>query len=247
MTPPHPRFVVTGCARSGTLFMAEALSRLGHPCGHEVLFTPDTTTLPDFGNGRRRRVVVGGTFRRPTTRRQRGAAPGARARWPRSARSWGCACSRPGPTCGMQLRYRLQHLHDPRGPADRQPTLRAVRRRSLPRGVHPDDEPSRAATYWIRWNQLIQDRAKPPATISPYRRYRVEDLDDELLVELDGLLGGHATRGRGRRGPRPPSAPARTAPARSTRCALDDLATPAARRPAARPRPPTSATTSPAR
>lgn len=39
-------FVVTGCGRSGTTFLARLLSSLNVPCGHEQTFTPRTRTIP---------------------------------------------------------------------------------------------------------------------------------------------------------------------------------------------------------
>lgn len=34
------RYIVTGTARSGTLFMANVLTSIGYPCTHEAIFTP---------------------------------------------------------------------------------------------------------------------------------------------------------------------------------------------------------------
>lgn len=39
-------FVVTGCGRSGTTFLAKLLSNLNVPCGHEQVFTPRTRMTP---------------------------------------------------------------------------------------------------------------------------------------------------------------------------------------------------------
>jgi hypothetical protein len=41
-------FVVTGCARSGTAYMAVTLTRLGLQCGHEVVFGPRTRAFTGF-------------------------------------------------------------------------------------------------------------------------------------------------------------------------------------------------------
>src|SRR5690606_16397257 len=54
------------------------------------------------------------------------------------------------------------------------------------------DEVSRAAAYWVRWHRLVEQAAAMPHL--RYERYRVEDLDDDRLAELDRRLGGRATR-----------------------------------------------------
>jgi hypothetical protein len=226
VTPSRTRFVVTGCARSGTLFMAEALSRLGHPCGHEVLFTPDTTTLPDFGNADGDVSWLAAPF---VDQLPAGSVVLHQVREPLATiRSLvGMRVFQTRPHVGMDLRYRLQHLHVRVARPIVNPRFVRFAADHCPEAFRPDDEPSRAATYWIRWNQLIQDRAEARDDLV-YRRYRVEDLDDELLVELDGLLGGNATVDE--------AAEVRTALGTSTHrtrqvdaVALHDLATPATR------------------
>jgi hypothetical protein len=183
------RFVVTACARSGTLFMARALSRLGHPCGHEVLFTPGTTAVPDFGSADGDVSWLAAPF---VTQLPAGTVVLHQVREPlatvRSLVGMRVFQTRPHPL--MELRYRLQHYH-----------VRFARPIANARFVRfaadhcdgvfdPPDEPSRAATYWIRWNRLIAEAADRDDLT--YRRYRVEDLDDELLTEFDHLLGGSA-------------------------------------------------------
>ena len=36
------RFLVTGCGRSGTGYISTTLTSLGCPCGHEVIFRPES-------------------------------------------------------------------------------------------------------------------------------------------------------------------------------------------------------------
>lgn len=222
----RPRFVVTGCARSGTLFMAEALSRLGHPCGHEVLFTPDTTAVPDFGAADGDVSWLAAPF---VDRLPAGSVVLHQVREPlatvRSLVGMRVFQTRPHP--GMDLRYRLQHLHIRFARPIVNPRFVRFAAEHCPEAFEPDDEPSRAATYWTRWNQLIATRAGTRDDLV-YRRYRVEDLDDDLLVELDGLLGGDATADR--------AAAVRAELGTSTHrtrqvdaVALDDLATPSVR------------------
>jgi hypothetical protein len=47
-----PCFVVTGCARSGTTYLAELFTALGLPCGHEAVFAPATSHFAGFGSRR---------------------------------------------------------------------------------------------------------------------------------------------------------------------------------------------------
>lgn len=130
------------------------------------------------------------------------------------------------PHVGMDLRYRLQHLHIRAARPILNPRFVRFAAEHCPGAFAPDDEPSRAATYWTRWNRLIEAQATGRDDVV-YRRYRVEDLDDELLVELDHLLGGTATV--------TDAADVRGALGTSTHrtrqvdaVALEDLATPAA-------------------
>jgi hypothetical protein len=186
---PPSRFIVTGCARSGTLFMAEVLSGLGHPCGHEQLFTPATTTAPDFGELQGDVSWLAAPF---IGELPAGTIVLHQVRDPlatvRSLVGVRMFQTKPHPL--MQLRYRLQYHH-----------IRVARPITNARFVRfaadhcrgvfdPDDEPSRAAAYWVRWNRMIE-RAADRADLL-YRRYQVEALDDDLLVEFDHLLGGSA-------------------------------------------------------
>lgn len=187
---PGSRFVVTGCARSGTLFMAEALSRLGHPCGHEVLFNPGTTRAPAFGEADGDVSWLAAPFL--------GQLPSDtvvlhQVRDPlATVRSLvGMRVFQTTPHALMDLRYRLQHLHIRFARPIVNPRFVRFAAEHCPEAFLHPDEASRAAYYWVHWNRRIADSAG--AAHLTYRRYRVEDLDDELLADLDHLLGGHAS------------------------------------------------------
>ncbi len=124
----------------------EALSGLGHPCGHEVSVQPGHDTCAGLRHGRWRRVVVGSAVRRRSARRHGRAASGARsarddpvarryARVPDEAasRSW-------------TLRYRLQHLHIRFARPIVNPRFVRFAAEHCPEAFESDDETSRAAT-----------------------------------------------------------------------------------------------------
>jgi hypothetical protein len=56
-----------------------------------------------------------------------------------------------------------------------------------PRVFEAESRLGRAARYWVEWNRAVEEGAGEAAL--PYRRYRVEDLDAPLLVELLALVG----------------------------------------------------------
>jgi hypothetical protein len=188
---PLPRFVVTGCARSGTLFMAEALAALGHPCGHEQLFTPSTSHAPAFGDAQGDVSWLAAPFlgQLPpdTVVLHQVRDPLATIRSMLGVRMFQ---TKPHPL--MQARYRLQYYRIRFArPITNARFVRFVAEH-CPGVFDLPDETSRAAAYWVRWNQAIRHSAN--AADLPYHRYRVEDLDDDLLVRWDHLLGGSSTQ-----------------------------------------------------
>jgi hypothetical protein len=187
---PHSRFVVTGCARSGTLFIAQALSGLGHPCDHEVLFNPDTQHVPYFGAADGDVSWLAAPF---VGDLPAGTVVLHQVRDPlatvRSLVGMRVFQTRPHPL--MPIRYRLQRHRIRFARPIANPRFVRFAADHCPEAFEPDDETSRAATYWVRWNRMIEEAASRAQLT--YRRYRVEDLDDDLLTELDHLLGGGAT------------------------------------------------------
>jgi hypothetical protein len=187
--PGLPRFVVTGCARSGTLFTASALAALGHPCGHEALFTPECTGVPAFGDARGDVSWLAAPF---LDRLPAGTIVVHQVRTPlaaiRSMLGVRMFQTRPHPLMG--LRYRLQHYHVRFARPITNPRFVRFAAVHCPRAFEPAREIDRAARYWVDWNRRIEDAASSAGL--PYHRVRVEDLDDAALVALDHLLGGRA-------------------------------------------------------
>jgi hypothetical protein len=184
------RFVVTGCARSGTLFMAEALHGLGHSCGHEQLFTPETTALPEFGDADGDVSWLAAPFLPDlpdgTVVLHQVRDPLATIRSMVGVRMFQ---TRPHPL--MQLRYRLQYHHIRVARPITNARFVRFAARHCPGVFDLPDEVSRAAAYWVRWNRMIEKAGTERDLV--YQRYRVEDLDDARLAQLDHVLGGAAT------------------------------------------------------
>jgi hypothetical protein len=185
----RPPFVVTGCARSGTLFMAEALAMLGHDCGHERLFTPETTRVPTFGEAQGDVSWLAAPFLRDLPA---GTVVLHQVRDPlASIRSMlGVRMFQTKPHPLMQARYRLQYYRIRFARPITNARFIRFAARHCPGVFDLPDEASRAASYWVRWNRLIGEIEN--RTDLTYRRYRIEDLDDDRLAELDRLLGGSA-------------------------------------------------------
>ena len=160
------RFVVTGCPRSGTGYTAQLFRALGISCGHEAVF------------GRRQ-----GLGREPID-------------WSKFVgdSSWLAVPCLPldGVIVLHQVRDPLEFvrslvgirfLEDPDPPPPRREQFVEfveVVRRHAPEVFEPETQVERAALLWETWNR----RAETHATIT----YRLEDLDEELLVRLGRLL-----------------------------------------------------------
>lgn len=191
-----PLFVVTGCARSGTLFTARALSALGHACGHEALFTPESDGVPDFGPARGDVSWLAVPFLADLPA---GTVVVHQVRHPlrvvRSLVAQRFFQTRPHPF--MWARYRLQYRHVRFGRPITNPRFIRFAARHCPGIFDLPGEPARAARYWVDWNR----RAEEAASFGHvrYLRVRVEDLDAAGLAALSGALGGTSDEGEAAR------------------------------------------------
>lgn len=170
--------------------MAEALSGLGHACGHEVLFTPDRTSAPAFGEAQGDVSWLAAPFLRELPA---GTVVLHQVRHPlatlRSMLGVRMFQTKPHPL--MQARYRLQYWHIRFGRPITNARFIRFAAQHCPGVFDLPDELSRAAAYWVRWNRMIETSSS--AAGLSYERYRVEDLDDRRLAEIDTLLGGSAS------------------------------------------------------
>jgi hypothetical protein len=198
MTAPVLRpLVVTGCARSGTMYIAAVLGGLGLRVGHEVVFGPRTRRFDGWHGqhgdcswlaapflGQIGDAVVRHQVRHPLAVvrslvgmrffADRGSAflhgddAYTRAKW--------------------QVRRRLVaagHVE----PSDHGPRPHKVYRGYIaayaPELWEPVTEVERALRYWLAWTRLIKQAANPAA----YSRHHLELLDPETLAELLTSVG----------------------------------------------------------
>jgi hypothetical protein len=194
---PRP-FVVTGCARSGTAYMAAVFSRLGLSCGHEVVFGPRTRRFDGFGGQHGDSSWLAAPFlaqlpddtlilhrvRHPLkvvrsllgvrffADRGRAFLTGddiyARAKW--------------------QVRQQLTRLgHVEQSAKGPRPHLvyRGYLRKYAPQVWAESTPGERALRYWCDWNQMILSHAGRDG----YRRHHTETLDDEAIAEMLAEIG----------------------------------------------------------
>ncbi|MBI5433855.1 MAG: hypothetical protein HZA52_13570 [Planctomycetes bacterium] len=158
------RFLITGCGRSGTGYIATLLGELGIPCGHEVLYQPETCIerAPEWSES-----VVGesswlaapylATLAEGTLVLHQVREPVAvvrsflRIRFFEGKSVW--------------KRFAEAHVAEL---ASGTPLERCVK-------------------YWLGWNQLCQ--AASGMRHVEYRRHRLEDIDVDFLDELCSTLG----------------------------------------------------------
>lgn len=170
--------------------MAEALAALGHACGHEQLFTPDSRGVPPFRDAQGDVSWLAAPFLdqlpHDSVILHQVRDPLATIRSMLGVRMFQ---TKPHPL--MQARYRLQYHHIRFGQPITNARFVRFAADHCPGLFDLPDETSRAAAYWVRWNQRIAEAGGRGHL--RYERYRVEDLDDDLLVRFDHLLGGAAS------------------------------------------------------
>ena len=196
-------FVVTGCARSGTAYIARLLTALGIECGHEAVFTPYTRHFDGFGAVRGDSSWLAVPF---LDELPAGTVVLHQVRHPdavvrsligirffsedRTAfvRDWR---SRVQVARSRGLRESLTRL------TNRDGRQRARRRRTdfvtflhrhCPEVFTEPTERERAARYWVQWNEAAARAASRPDLV--YQRYRLEDVDARqtgVLLEAMGV------------------------------------------------------------
>lgn len=184
------RYLVTGCPRSGTVFMARLLTSVGVPCGHEAVF--DYRGL-DAARGR----LAG---REPVESSWVSRARRDGGRWselppwlPDASAAEAESSYMAAPYLGDTLLDGVRVIHVvrdpvrvvqslchsvgyflPEGPKD---LYEDFILRSLPELRTPMPQYDRACLFWVRWNQTVERRG------CDYR-HRAEDAPDGLLAFL---------------------------------------------------------------
>ncbi len=179
-TEPLTRFVVAGCSRSGTTYMAKLMSALGYPCGHERIFNIW-------------RVYGIGDLSDPMTAFFEADAKQGDA----SFLSIPYLDQLPDGTVVLhQIRNPLEVIRSHMGMrffanpyipsiylANEHPQILDFLRTHRPEILEADTEIGRCMRYWYHWNRFAERAETNPALI--YLRYRVEEID---LASLQKVL-----------------------------------------------------------
>lgn len=161
----EPRFVITGCRRSGTVYSSTLLSRLGVACGHETIFYPSA-------------LLERSSLAWPAT-------------WLGDA-SWFAAPYLENLPAETLV---LHQVRDPLAVIRSLQRTRFFDQPSSYRRFAELHEPDiasgssleRAMRYWTAWNRLTERAAQVEHL--RYRRYRLEDLELGFLEQLLADIG----------------------------------------------------------
>lgn len=177
-------FVVTGCGRSGTGYMAKVMSEIGYACGHERVF--NIYERPPFAA----RELKGDAswLAAPFVQHLDGTLVLHQVRHPveviRSFAGLRFFSVRPGAWSRMRYWARKRGLVNTRVP---ETIFMEYVDRFCPSVFRGRGGLERAIRYWVHWNTMVENAAA--ASGAPYLRYRVEDLSVPLLSEIITLLG----------------------------------------------------------
>lgn len=180
------RFLVTGCSRSGTTYAARVFSELGIPCGHESVFNifrvrpGDPAPVLDHPDWLGDASFLAVPFLE--------ALPA-------------------GTVVLHQVRHPLEVIRshmgihffsEPGEPsqylAENHVDFLRVIEHHCPEIFRERDECARCVLYWVNWNRLAERAERIPGL--DYVRYRLEDLDAELLERLVTRIGVKVPRDR---------------------------------------------------
>lgn len=176
------RFVVIGCSRSGTRYMAKLLSSLGLKCGHERVFNI-FSILPDGSRALK-------TFAQLCN--MQGDSSFLAAPFLQGL---------PQDTVILhQIRHPVEVIRSHMGIrffsepiipsiwlADNHPDFIEVIRRYGPQVICEPTEIQRCMRYWTVWNHLIQEAESLGS--ARYKRYQVESIDLAQLKDILQLIG----------------------------------------------------------
>jgi len=168
------KYIVVSTPRSGTGYTARVLSSLGLNCGHETYFRPGMTIY------RRKINEIWGDS------------------------SWLAVpfIAKLPPTTLV-----LHQLRDPIRTLDSMMVRRQLRGKTSPEGKSPRGEytnflkkhfedwestespQERLTRFWAAWHSNIETQAKDPKHQLQYFRFRVEDMDEDLLLSITSAIG----------------------------------------------------------
>lgn len=195
-TRPAP-FVVTGCGRSGTKYMAEVLKRCGLKCDHEGVFDPPVRSVEipagldgdvSWAAAPFVSAMASGTKVLHQVRHPLDVISSfVSLRFFADPPSWSFRND-----VAHRAKARLVELLRRVGALERRVASSSLDYLRLalehaPGIFEERTEVDRAARYWIEWNALVERLAANPSI--PYVRYKIEDLDSTTLAAILEFIG----------------------------------------------------------
>ncbi len=190
------RFIITGCGRSGTGYMATLLERLGCPCGHEALFNParlgwiDSSVVAQVSY-KVNRPLGGRAFLTPEEFwEHRGDL------WPDRVPGESSWLAVPYLACLPEGTIVLHQVRDPISVVRSLVRIKLFQRPRSPYTVFAEEfcealrhgSPlERSIHYWLEWNRMAEQARLLPGI--RYFRYRLEDIDESLVEEILLAIG----------------------------------------------------------
>lgn len=173
------RFVVAGCSRSGTTYMAKLLSELGLPCGHERIFN----IWRVYGIGD---LTDPMTAFFETESKQGDASFLSIPYLDQLPEGTVVLHQVRNPLEVIRSHMGIRFFADPYVPsmylANEHPQIMDFFRTHAPQIVHANTEIERCMRYWYYWNRMAE-RTEDSSGFT-YMRYRIEDVDLALMKRI---------------------------------------------------------------
>jgi hypothetical protein len=183
------RFVVAGCSRSGTTYMAKLLSALGLPCGHERIF--NIWRIAGIGN-----LSEPMAFFFEKEAKQGDASFLSIPYLDQLPEGTIVLHQVRNPLEVIRSHMGIRFFSDPYVPsiylANEHPQILDFLRAHCAEIMEADTEIGRCMRYWYHWNR-IAERAESNSALT-YLRYRVEDVDVPMLSKILSLISEPANR-----------------------------------------------------
>jgi len=177
------RFVVAGCSRSGTTYMAKLLSALGFLCGHERIF--NIWRIAGIGN-----LSEPMTFFFEKDAKQGDASFLSIPYLDQLPQGTIVLHQIRNPLEVIRSHMGIRFFSDPYVPsiylANEHPEILAFFRTHCPEILESDTEIGRCMRYWYHWNRLAERAESNPGL--NYLRYRVEEMDTRMLSQILSLI-----------------------------------------------------------
>ena len=175
----HTRFVVAGCSRSGTTYMAKLMSALGLACGHERIFNIwRVCGIQNFSEPMK-------AFYEPDAK-QGDASFISIPYLDQLPEGTVVLHQTRNPLDVIRSHMGMRFFADPYVPsmylANEHPQILEFLRRHCPVILEADTEVGRCMRYWYYWNRIAENAQANSRLI--YLRYSVEEIDIALLKRI---------------------------------------------------------------